>query len=112
MQLEHLKEKYQAKRDEAEAAGPYGIAQADTYGEVLADLDQLEVHTAGKAKAPTRLIGDKEAAVRLGLDRSWIYRRQLELPFVVHVGAGVKVNPTKLERYIAEHTGSRVSRAA
>ena len=54
----------------------------------------------------TPLITVAEAAARLGVEPSWIYRHRSELPFAVRVGSrALRADPEKLDRWVARSGG-------
>lgn len=55
-----------------------------------------------------RLLDVRQAAGRLGVSPTWIYRRVARLPFVVRLDRGVRVSATGLERYIRARQGQQI----
>jgi predicted DNA-binding transcriptional regulator AlpA len=52
-----------------------------------------------------RLLDVRQAASRLGVSPTWIYRRVTRLPFVVRLDRQVRVSATGLERYLRARQG-------
>lgn len=48
-----------------------------------------------------------EAARRLSVSKTWLYRRVDRLPFVVRLDRGVRVSAAGLERYLRTHRARR-----
>jgi hypothetical protein len=51
------------------------------------------------------LLGSKEAAKRLSVAPSWLYRNASQLPFTIHVGAHLRFSERGLDRFIRSRTG-------
>lgn len=67
--------------------------------------EQPEVATLPSNVAPSTggsLISVEEAATRIGVKPSWIYRKQRALPFLVRVGTrALRCDDAKMEKWIA-----------
>ncbi len=55
------------------------------------------------------LLRVEEAAKRLNVSKTWLYRRINRLPFVVRLDRGVRVSAAGLERYLRAQQGRRLS---
>lgn len=51
-----------------------------------------------------RLLGVDEAAVMLGVDKQWLYRRTRSLPFVVRMDALLRFSEAGIQRWIASRS--------
>jgi predicted DNA-binding transcriptional regulator AlpA len=67
---------------------------------------RLLVNGNGHGATPEdRLINIDEAAKRLAVSRSYLYRRLNSLPFVVRHGRGAKFSSLGIDRYIQRRQG-------
>jgi len=60
------------------------------------------------SKTPTDagdLLRIEEAAKRLNVSKTWLYRRVHRLPFVIRLDRGVRVSAAGLERYLRARRG-------
>jgi predicted DNA-binding transcriptional regulator AlpA len=65
-----------------------------------------EAKQNGQGQAPDRLLSLDEAALRLKVSRSWLYRRsRKDLPFAVHNGRKLSFSERGIEEYIASRKG-------
>ena len=65
----------------------------------------IELESSTPVAAPERLLSAKEAAERLGVAPSWVYRRAGKLSFAVKLGGQVRFSERKLDNFIANHAG-------
>jgi predicted DNA-binding transcriptional regulator AlpA len=52
-----------------------------------------------------RLLEVDEAAHKLGVSKSWLYRRSARLPFIVHMGRKLMFSEQGIEKYIRQRSG-------
>ena len=99
--LEELRRRRDVGVEEGQLA-PVG----SIYASVLKLLKDVPLQAGPSRKGPKMpLIGAKETARRLGVDRSYLYRHAAELPFAVELpGGNYRFDPVALERYIAQQT--------
>lgn len=55
------------------------------------------------------LLRIEEAAKRLNVSKTWLYRRVHRLPFVIRLDRGVRVSASGLERYLRARQGRHLS---
>jgi predicted DNA-binding transcriptional regulator AlpA len=67
----------------------------------LLELAQLDNHQDDH----DRLLDAKEAAERLGVAPSWLYRNASQLPFTTRMGAHLRFSERGLDRFIRSRTG-------
>jgi excisionase family DNA binding protein len=63
----------------------------------------LELPLDGNPKYPTDaddLLRIEDAAKRLNVSKTWLYRRVHQLPFVVRLDRGVRISAAGLDRYL------------
>lgn len=93
------------------AALPPDVRRALTL-RALAVIGTLAVADGPNAAARTESapVGDlldvDEAARRLGVSRSWLYRNARRLPFTVRMGVMLRFDPRGLAKYVASWAGS------
>jgi hypothetical protein len=56
--------------------------------------------------AEADLLNVEQAARRLGVAPSWLYRKAKGLPFTVRVGGRLRFDPRRLARYVADRAGT------
>lgn len=74
-------------------------------GRIAAALAEIE--SAPASMAPDKLLDAKEAACRLGVSPTWLYRRSRTLPFVVRLAGHVRFSEQKMSRFIGNRSGER-----
>jgi hypothetical protein len=80
-----------------------GAAQARLAAR-LADLAQEGRHQSEPAH---RLLNVHQAAERLAVSPSWLYRRARRIPFACRVGGHLRFDPVGLERWVATRSSGR-----
>ena len=51
-----------------------------------------------------QLLTAEEAAIRLGLSTTWLYRHARTLPFTVRIGRTIRFSASGIERYVRQRT--------
>lgn len=62
-------------------------------------------HHQGDGQGDDHLIDADAAAARLGVKKTWLYRRTKTLPFAVHLGGKVLFSSAGIDKYIAARRG-------
>jgi len=71
----------------------------------LVKRNQARAEARKETAGTDRLIEIDEAAERLKVSRSWLYRRSGKLPFAVHNGRRVAYSEKGIEEYIRRNMG-------
>lgn len=74
-----------------------------------ARLLELPVDCSSKASSAARdLLRIEDAAKRLNVSKTWLYRRVHQLPFVIRLDRGVRVSAAGLDRYLLTRQGRQI----
>jgi len=97
----------------ADGAGLDGLTVAELAA-VLARLGAIQARIAARLldlnqaetghPAAARLLDAQEAAARLGVSTTWLYRRARSLPFAVRLGGHLRFNDEEISRFIRSRT--------
>ena len=96
--------------DVERAAVPVILAQLTAVSAALAARLQVDPADGDSGKpagdpALDRLLDIREAASRLGVSPTWLYRRVNRLPFMIRLDRQVRVSAAGLERYLRARQG-------
>jgi predicted DNA-binding transcriptional regulator AlpA len=72
---------------------------------LLRQLLSPAAHRGTETDGGDRLLGVEEAAVRLGMSKTWLYHKAKALPFVVRQGRALRFSSRGIERYLRLRIG-------